>query len=395
MSERTHMRSELNADVTPAAVGEFPTPRIGKFELNPPVILAPMAGVTNAPFRRLCREMGGALYVSEMVNARALAEGHRRSLKLASFTDDEYPRSLQIYGTDPESVSTAIHTLVSEDRVDHIDMNFGCPAPKVTRNGGGAAVPARPRLFSRIVSAAVSAAGDIPVTVKFRKGIDDTMLTSNTAGRIAEAEGAAAVALHARTAYQLYSGSADWNAVGELKSVVTTIPVFGNGDIFEPWDALRMMRMTGCDGVVVGRGCLGRPWLFRDLNAVFAGDEPPPPPTVADISATMTRHATLLHEWFGGQLGIQLFRKHANWYLAGLPVGRSVRAAMNTVDHPTDIARILAPIDQSISYPLEALRVVRSHSGGPRPVALPQRFLEHLDSDLPPGREADVVVSGG
>lgn len=395
MSARTHLRSELNRDVPPARPGEFAVPVVGKFALSPPVVLAPMAGVTNAPFRRLCREMGGALYVSEMVNARALSEGHKRSMKLASFAPDESPRSLQIYGTDPQSVAAAVGKLVSQDMVDHIDMNFGCPAPKVTRNGGGAAVPARPRLFGRIVAAAVGAAGEIPVTVKFRKGVDDTLLTSKKAGQIAEAEGAAAVALHARTAFQLYSGEADWDAIAELKQTVTSIPVFGNGDILEPWDALRMMRQTGCDGVVIGRGCLGRPWLFRDLNAVFSGSEPPPPPTVAEITATMKRHAQLLQDWFGSPLGIQFFRKHANWYLAGLPVGRAVRASLNTVDDPGQIEGIMSGVDQEATYPIEALRVIRSHSGGPRPVALPHRFLDDLDSDQPPGRAADLIVSGG
>ena len=207
------LRSAVNQHVPPASPGEFAVPRIGPLDVWPPVVLAPMAGVTNAPFRTLCREFGAGLYVSEMVTARGLLDGHIKTTRLAHFGPDESPRSIQLYGTEPESIGRAVDLLVDEGRVDHIDMNFGCPMPKVTRRGGGAAIPLKPRLFEDIVRAAVEFSGDVPVTVKFRKGTDDDHLTFLEAGRIAEAVGAAAVSLHARTAEQLYSGEADWSAV--------------------------------------------------------------------------------------------------------------------------------------------------------------------------------------
>ena len=257
--------------------------RIGPLQVDPPVVLAPMAGVTNSPFRRLCREFGAGLYVSEMIGARGLIEGNEKSLALASFDPDEEPRSIQLYGTDPETLGSAVAYLVEVEQVDHIDMNFGCPMGKVTRHGGGAALPWKRDLFRSIVGAAVANAGAIPVTVKFRKGIDDDHLTYVESGLIAEEEGAAAVALHARTARQLYSGTADWGAIRDLKDAVTSIPVLGNGDIWTAHDAVRMMRSTGCDGVIVGRGCLGRPWLFRDLADLMAGRTPQPPPNLGGL----------------------------------------------------------------------------------------------------------------
>ena len=234
-----------------------------------------MAGVTNAPFRRLCRRYGGGLYVSEMITARALIEGNAKTARMVTFGPDEQPRSLQLYGTDPAVLGEAVRRLVDEGRVDHVDLNFGCPAPKVTRRGGGAALPVKRALLRAIVRSCVAAAAPaaVPVTMKFRMGVDDRTLTYLEAGRIGEGEGVAAIALHARTAEQLYSGRADWAAIGRLKQAVTTVPVLGNGDIWEASDALAMVAATGCDGVVVGRGCLGRPWLFADLEAAFAGKE--------------------------------------------------------------------------------------------------------------------------
>ena len=248
-----------------------------------------MAGVTNAPFRRLCRRFGGGLYVSEMVMARAYLEGNERTARMVAFAPDERPRSLQLYGVDPADVGEAVARLTGVDGVDHIDLNFGCPAAKVTRKGGGAAIPARPALLAAIVRAAVRAAAPagVPVTVKFRLGIDDSLPTSLTTGRIAEDEGAAAVALHARTAEQHYAGPADWAAIAALKEHVRSIPVLGNGDVFEGADGPRMMAETGCDGIVVGRGCLGRPWLFRDLSLAFAGEPVPPPPPLGEVAAVL------------------------------------------------------------------------------------------------------------
>src|SRR2546426_8711181 len=296
-------QSVVNRDVRPAKSGEFAALRVGPITVWPPVVLAPMAGVTNYPFRAVCRRFGAGLYVSEMINARPLVDGQGKTLKLADFGPDESPRSLQLYGTDPYYVAEAVKRLVDEGRIDHLDMNFGCPVPKVTRKGGGAAIPVRPNLLRNIVRAAVSNAQNIPVTIKFRMGINADYLTFLTAGRVAEDEGCAAVGLHARTAAQLYHGHASWDAIAELKQAVK-IPVLGNGDIWEAEDALRMMRQTHCNGVIVGRGCLGRPWLFRDLADVFNGCEPLDPPHFGEVLEIMFRHAQRLSDWFGERMAM-------------------------------------------------------------------------------------------
>ena len=324
--------SEHNRGVPPARPGEFAPVSIGPLSVWPPVVLAPMAGITNYPFRALCRQFGAGLYVSEMITARALVERNTKTLKLSGFNPEEEPRSLQLYGTDPHYVGEAVSWLVGENRVDHVDLNFGCPVRKVTRRGGGAAIPARPRLLARIVRAAVEHAGDVPVTIKFRLGIDDDVSTFLDAGHVGEEEGCVAVALHARSAAQLYDGEADWNAIGELKQAVKTIPVFGNGDIWEAGDALRMMRETGCDGVVVGRGCLGRPWLFRDLVDVFEGRTPEAQPHFGEIAGIMMQHARLLADWFGERIGVRSFRKQATWYTKGFPGSPKLRNQLIQVD---------------------------------------------------------------
>src|SRR4051794_6020048 len=299
--------------------------KLGPLEVDPPVVLAPMAGVTNAAFRTLCRSYGAGLYVSEMISARALVEGNLTTVKRLEFGADETVRSVQLYGVDPVVVGLAVSQVVDQG-VHHIDLNMGCPSPKVTRHGGGAALPVRTGLLALIVRAAVSAAGTVPITVKMRIGLDADTLTYLDAGLAAEAEGAAAVALHARTAEQLYSGRADWSAIGELKAAVTSVPVLGNGDIWAAEDALEMIRLTGCDGVVVGRGCLGKPWLFRDLVDVFGGRLPQPPPLLGEVAAVMQRHARLLVESKGSQsAGVRDFRKHVSWYLTGYPVGGAAR----------------------------------------------------------------------
>lgn len=353
-----------------------------------------MAGVTNAPFRRLCREFGAGLYVSEMIGARSLVEGNEKTLALARFDPDEVPRSIQLYGTDPGALGEAVAFLVSDSGVDHIDMNFGCPMGKVTRHGGGAALPWKTDLFRSIVRSAVTNAGDVPVTVKFRKGIDDEHLTYLDSGLIAEEEGAVAVALHARTARQLYSGEADWDAIRLLKDAVTTIPVLGNGDIWTAADAIRMMEATGCDGVVVGRGCLGRPWLFRDLADVFAGREPQTPPNLGEVGAIMIRHATLLVDHFGDPFGINLFRKHPSWYLKGFPAGPALRDAFARVSSLDELVGLVDQLDSDLPFPEAANEMVRGHSHGPRPVRLPHGFLTDREAgELAP--EAEEAISGG
>jgi nifR3 family TIM-barrel protein len=352
-----------------------------------------MAGVTNAPFRTLCRRAGAGLCVSEMVLAKAVVHGNARTARMCGFADDEPLRSIQVYGTDPVFVGEAVRRLVGEGGVDHIDLNFGCPMPKVTRSGGGSAVPLKPRLLAAIVRAAVEAAAPVPVTMKFRIGVSDDLVTFRTAGRVGEDEGCAWVALHARTAEQCYSGRARWDAIGELKAAVTTIPVLGNGDIWEAADALAMVAETGCDGVVVGRGCLGRPWLFAELAAAFEGRAVPAPPALGEVAATMAEHAHLLVEWMGPR-GVKDFRKHAGWYLTGFPVGPEVRRALANVSSLTELHDRLGALDGSMAFPAAAARLPRGHTQGPRRVVLPEGFLDDPDAMSLP-READCLVSGG
>ncbi|MCU1455435.1 MAG: dihydrouridine synthase [Acidimicrobiales bacterium] len=390
-----HPGPAMSASTPTAPATTIPPLRIGPHEVWPPVVLAPMAGVTNAPFRALCRAQGAGLYVSEMVTARALVEGHERTLSIARFAPDEAPRSIQLYGTDPRTIAEAIRRLLGADGAQHVDLNFGCPVKKVTRHGGGAALPVKRKLLREVVRAAVRAAGDVPVTVKFRKGLDDQHLTFLDTGRIAEDEGCAAVAMHARTAEQLYSGRADWAAIAQLKAAVTSIPVLGNGDIWVAADALEMVRQTGCDGVVVGRGCLGRPWLFHDLADAFAGRPAASQPVLGEVAATMRDHAQRLVDWYGHHVGIRDFRKHTGWYLHGYPVGPEVRRALNQVASLDDLDRRLAALDPATDLPTESIGLPRGHQQGPRPVVVPHRFLEDPDDPTPLSREAEAVVSGG
>jgi len=387
-------KSELNRAVPVAWDGEFSPVRIASLLVWPPVVLAPMAGVTNWPFRSICRRFGAGLYVSEMVTARPLVEGRAKTLMLAEFGPDESPRSLQLYGVDPYYVGEAVKWLVGEGHVDHIDMNFGCPVPKVTRKGGGSAIPAKPRLLANIIRAAVQNAGEVPVTIKFRMGIDDRLLTYEDTGRIAEQEGCAAVALHARTAAQLYDGEAQWEAIARLKQRVRTIPVLGNGDVWEAYDALRMMRTTGCDGVVVGRGCLGRPWLFRDLADVFEGREPQNPPGFAEVAGIAIEHATLLSEWAGEAAAMRMFRRHSSWYTKGFRGSAKLRARLMRVTALAELEEVLRSADPVEPFPPEAMRVARGKTSGRQRVSLPEGFLENRLTDDTPPAHVDAISGG-
>jgi nifR3 family TIM-barrel protein len=370
-----------------------PLLRIGPYRVDPPVVLAPMAGITNMAFRRLCREHGAGLYVCEMITSRALVERHPGTLRMISFDAAEWPRSMQLYGVDPATVRKAVEMVRDADLADHIDLNFGCPVPKVTRRGGGAALPYKRALFSEIVRAAVDAAGHLPVTVKFRIGIDDQHRTFLDAGRIAQDAGVAAVALHGRTAAQRYSGTADWDAIGTLKQAVTSIPVLGNGDIFAATDAIRMVQYTGCDGVVVGRGCLGRPWLFAELEAAFAGVPAPTPPTLGQVAAILRRHAGLLAEHLGTDKGLRDLRKHISWYLHGFPVGGDVRRALGMVSSFDELDDQLAQLDPDAEFPPGA-DGPRGRQGSPGRVVLPEGWLDDpMDRTVPAG--AELAHSGG
>jgi len=371
------------------------TLRLDGLEVAPPVVLAPMAGVTNAAFRRLCSEQGAGLYVCEMITARGIVERDRNSMAMLHFDVTERIRSVQLYGVDPVYVGKAVEILCGEHGVDHVDLNFGCPVPKVTRKGGGAALPWKRRLLGDILRSAVRAAEPycVPVTMKTRLGIDTAHPTYLDAGRTAAETGCAAIALHARTAEQHYSGNADWDAIGELVAAVD-IPVLGNGDIWEAADAVRMVRATGCAGVVVGRGCLGRPWLFRDLAAAFAGERLQALPSLGEVAAVMRRHAELLTDQYGETRGCIEFRKHVAWYLKGFAAGGHVRARLAQVSSLAVLDALLGALDSSEPYPVRELGSPRGRQGTPRRVALPAGWLADRDAgDVDAG--ADLAVSGG
>ncbi len=367
--------------------------------VSPPVVLAPMAGITNRAFRRLCREQGAGLYVSEMVTARAFVEGNDKTRRLIAFDDDESPRSLQFYTVAPDVLREAVRRVVAQDLADHIDLNFGCPVPKVTRKGGGSALPWKQDLFRDIVTAAVEAAdGRIPITVKMRKGIDDDHLTYLRAGRAAADAGVAWIALHARTAEQFYGGTADWAAIARLKEEVPEVPILGNGDIWSADDAARMMAQTGCDGVVVGRGCLGRPWLFGQLADRLSGRQVRPTPDLAGVIATYRRHAQLLVEAFGDYVGCREIRKHHAWYLKGFRVNRIVRSGLGQVGSLAEIDDLLALIDIDQTHPEPMATGPRGRTSGARPVALPEGWLlspSVAEGDARTLADAEVATSGG
>ncbi|THG35160.1 tRNA dihydrouridine synthase DusB [Glaciibacter flavus] len=373
--------------------------RIGPLTLDVPVVLAPMAGITNTAFRRLCREFGAGLYVSEMITSRALVERTPESMRLITHHESETPRSIQLYGVDPKTVSEAVTMLVAEDRADHIDLNFGCPVPKVTRKGGGAALPWKRDLFRQIVEGAVKAAGDIPLTVKMRKGIDSDHLTYLEAGKAAEGAGVASIALHARTAAEFYSGQADWPAIAKLKETITDTPVLGNGDIWSAADALRMVAETGCDGVVVGRGCLGRPWLFGDLAAAFRGEEHTAHPSLGEVADTFRRHAELLVEFFDDEdRGCRDIRKHVAWYFKGYPVGGELRARLATVGSLQQLDDLLATLDADQPYPGEGAEGPRGRAGTPKRPALPDGWLDSRElagAERSSLVDAELDTSGG
>ena len=359
-----------------------------------------MAGVTNVAYRTLCRRFGGGLYVSEMVGTRGLVEGNATSTLKAAFGPDEHPRSIQLYALEPAETSAAVHLLTAgaaqagREPVDHIDLNFGCPAPKVTRHGGGAALPWRTDLYASIVHAAVTAAADVPVTVKLRLGIDEDHLTYLEAGRIAADLGVAGVALHARTAEQRYGPPAAWAHIAALVDALE-VPVLGNGDIWEAGDALRMQAETGCAGVVIGRGCLGRPWLFGDLQAAFTGEPIPLPPDLGDIAAMLREHARLLTDHLGETTGLRELRTHTGWYLQGFPVGREVRRALNQVSTLAELDDHLAGLDPALPFDEDVRRQPRGHTTRPKRVHLPPGWLERRHHGAAPAPQAHAVVSGG
>jgi nifR3 family TIM-barrel protein len=373
------------------------TLKLGTLAVDPPVVLAPMAGVTNVAFRQLVREQGGPLNVCEMITSRGLVEGDESTRRMLSFDAGDPVRSVQLYGVDPYYIGEATRILCDEFGVSHVDLNFGCPVPKVTRRGGGAVLPWKRNLLGQILRSAVSAAAPygVPVTMKTRKGIDDEHLTYLDAGRIAEESGAAAIALHGRTAAQHYSGEADWSAIAALVRQVS-IPVLGNGDIWEASDAMRMVAETGCAGVVVGRGCLGRPWLFRDLANAFAGSPACELPSLGEVAGMMRRHVELLIADMGEYRGPRDFRKHVPWYLKGFRVPRQLRAELGLVESLGQLDDLLAQFDWDQPFPKDELGQPRGRQGSPRNVTYPQGWLDDQDGtqglDL---ASAEIGISGG
>ncbi len=403
MTAATRVRDAVPAATVDRAPG---TLAIGPYQVWPPVVLAPMAGITNSSFRRLCRENGAVvnpaatthagLFVCEMITTRAMVERDAKTMEMIRFAPDEQPRSLQLYGVDPAVVGRAVQMVVDEDLADHIDLNFGCPVPKVTRRGGGSALPYKRRLFEAIVNTAVrtAAPAGIPVTVKMRVGIDPDHITYLDAGRIAQDAGVAAVALHGRTAVQHYSGTADWSTIARLKEVVTDVPVLGNGDIFSADDALSMMARTGCDGVVVGRGCQGRPWLFAELAAAFDGRPSPTPPDLGAVARIVRRHAELLGEELGPDRGPRDLRKHMAWYFKGFSVGSQIRAALGMVASLDELDSLLSLLDHHQPFPAAA-EGPRGRQGTPQKrVHLPDGWLNDPEELVVPV-DAEIDSSGG
>jgi nifR3 family TIM-barrel protein len=370
---------------------------LGSLRVETPVVLAPMAGITNAAYRRLCAEQGAGLYVCEMITSRGLVEGDETTQKMLVFDELESVRSVQLYGSDPVYIGKAVEILCADHGVGHVDLNFGCPVPKVTRKGGGGALPWKRGLLGEILTAAVAAAApyDVPVTMKTRKGLDDDHLTYLDAGRIAQETGVAAIALHGRTVQQAYSGEADWDAIAALVAHVD-IPVLGNGDIWEAADALRMIEQTGAAGVVVGRGCLGRPWLFRDLAAAFHGEDVATLPNLGEVRAMMRRHAELLSDHMGEERGCKEFRKHVTWYLKGFGAGGELRRQLALVDSLASLDELLEGLDPDESFPVRELGTPRGRQGSPRSkVALPEGWLDDTDGRGAHVREDADETTGG
>lgn len=389
-----------SAPETPTKL-ELPPLQLGKHCIETPVVLAPMAGITNRAFRRLCREYGGGVYVTEMVTARALVERNPESMRIISHDADEQLRSIQIYGVDPKTVGAAVRMVVDEGLADHVDLNFGCPVPKVTRKGGGAALPWKTDLFTSIIAAATSEAakGGIPLTIKMRKGIDEDHLTYLDSAKIARDHGVAAVALHGRTARQHYAGQADWDAIATLREALPDVPVLGNGDIFSAEDAVEMVRQTGIDGIVVGRGCQGRPWLFGDLQAAFDGRAERFRPGLRKVAETVYRHGELLAEFFEDEgKGMRDIRKHMAWYFKGYPVGGEIRSELAKVPTLEALRELLDSLDLDMPYPGADAEGTRGRAGHPKKTHLPDGWLESRDMDEKHKAmiaAAELDISGG
>ncbi|MEO9129146.1 tRNA dihydrouridine synthase DusB [Gardnerella sp. KA00718] len=353
---------------------------LGKIHIATPVVLSPMAGITNWPFRVICREYGpDGLYVAEMITARALVARNPKALRLCRFAPNEKVRSLQLYGVDPSIVELAARIVVDENMADHVDLNFGCPVPKVTRRGGGSALPWKTDLLQEILHRVVSVCdpAGIPVTAKFRVGIDENHETFMQAGHIAQEEGCAAVTLHARTTAEYYGGHSDWSRIAELVNALD-IPVFGNGDIWGADDALAMFKETGCAGVAIGRGCQGRPWIFADIRSACNGSNDRVNPSLGEVCKVILRHLELLVEFYDGdeRMAVHDLRKHIAWYLKGFPVGGGTRKSFMECESIEGVQRNIDALDSSLKLPEQVLDTPRGRVRFAKKVHLPYGWLD-------------------
>ncbi len=316
--------------------------KIGDVVLDNRLILAPMAGVTDQPYRLICREQGCALVVTEMVSAKAILYRNKNTKALLAVSEKERPAAVQLFGSDPEILGR-IAAQVKEGPCDMIDLNLGCPVPKIVNNGEGSALMKDLKKAEKIFASVVKHTKK-PVTVKFRKGFNDSQVNAVELARIAEGCGVSAVAVHGRTREQYYSGKADWEIIRQVKEAVR-IPVIGNGDVFAPQDVKRMLEETGCDGVMIGRGAKGNPWIFSQSLHYLKTGQVPPKPGIKEIREMILRHGKLLAEFKGERTAMQEMRKHIAWYTAGLPHSSALRNEINQIDHLDGMLELLEKLD--------------------------------------------------
>lgn len=314
--------------------------KIGNIETKNNVFLAPMAGVTDLVFRVICKEMDCGMVYSEMVSAKGVQHNNKNTKELLKVDERERPVAMQMFGSDPEIMAEMARKLNEYEDIDILDINMGCPAPKIVKNGEGSALTLNPKLVGEIISA-VSKASEKPVTVKFRKGFDDQHLNALEIGRIAEESGAKAVTIHGRTREQYYAGKADWDIIKALKEEIKTIPVIGNGDIFTPEDAKKMLEYTGCDAVMIGRGSQGNPFIFKRTVEYLENGVLLPEPTWEDRLDIAEKHMDMLADYKGEVIGIREMRKHLGWYIKGLPHSAEIRVKINATSGRENMRDVL------------------------------------------------------
>ena len=325
--------------------------QIGEIKLAAPLALAPMAGITDLPFRLICRRLGCGMTVSEMVSAKGLLYKNVKTTEMLRIDDGERPTAIQLFGSVPEELAEAAR-MVEASGADMIDFNMGCPVPKIVNNGEGSALMKQPQLAHDILAAMVKAV-KIPVTVKFRAGWDDSNRNAVEIAKAVEAAGVSAVAVHGRTRQQFYEGKADWGIIAEVKQAVK-VPVFGNGDIFTVEDGLRMLAETGVDGLMIGRGADGNPWIFRELAAVLRGEERPAAPSLKERLAQAAEHLDMLIDYKGEHISVKEMRRHISAYLKGLPHAAEFRGRFHKVDTREQFMELLAEYAACAAHYYEA-----------------------------------------